>query len=73
MSKNEKKARSFNFEELLGKTIKTAQERDLRTRTGRSNTEQNLKILYRTRINKILKIADRSASGPRGSCIPGLG
>ena len=28
MSKNEKKARTFNFEELLGKTIKTAQERD---------------------------------------------
>ena len=50
MSKNEKKARTFNFEELLGKTIKTAQERDLRTRTGRSIDRKFTKILRRGKI-----------------------
>ena len=59
MSKNEKKARSFNFEELLGKTIKTAQERDSRTKTGRSRT-QKMKHLgsTRTRTNTNVKISD---------------
>lgn len=45
MSKNEKKARSFNFEELLGKTIKTAQDRDLRTDTGRYKTDEIRKMI----------------------------
>ena len=59
MSKNEKKARSFNFEELLGKTIKTAQDRDSRTKTGRSRTEK-MKDLgsTRTRTNTNVKISD---------------
>ena len=54
MSKNEKKARSFNFEELLGKTIKTAQERDSRTKTGRSRTEK----MQKSRMNTNVKISD---------------
>ena len=39
-----KKARTFNFEELLGKTIKTAQERDPWT-NGRSTDGVFFKIL----------------------------
>ena len=85
---SEKKARTFNFEELLGKTIKTAQERDPWTNgrsadrvffqnfTNSANKDFRIQIFYGKKTG--LKFGPLSPDRtlrprPAGQWIPGQG